>query len=226
MLKKFLPIIFLFAGFQANAAPILSVDFGTAVSPLETEGSFVGQSTLSQTHSTGLGDLMVSIGGDQLAFHNRGGIVDNGAMTYADLFTDWLYNNGPSVFAGTTNTLFTFSGDAIAANTAYDITFWAWDSHADGILNRNVSLTGQSGTTGSSTLNWTAGLAPISNTDYSNTSTYTSDALGFIRIEAIDNHHLRIPGLTISSASVPEPTTLVLLGLGLVGISFSRRKAA
>ncbi len=182
-------------GFGTQPTSSLKVDFGVGFP--EGDGSFVGQGVLSQAHPTPIGDLTVTIvGGD--GFYDRGAIADAPPFDHGDLYRDFAFNN-----YAPTSTIFQFSGPAIQPDAPFDITFWAWDSVSDGVVNRTTTFTGVSGTAGSGSIGWTQ-QRPASNTDYTDTTTYISDGSGVISVEAADNHHLRISGVEVALATFGE----------------------
>lgn len=204
------------------AAPILSVDFGTTASTLETDGPFVEQTNTNTEHNLGGGDtlrIQFTSGG----VFTRGLIADSGAFNYGDLYRDWYFDNNDS-------TTLEITGTVIFPSTTYSIRFWNYDTDTDTGMNRKTDYTGTVGTTGSGSIVWTAGAALTDNLQFSDTFDFTSDGTGKISIFIEDfvtsgpgTIAVRLPGLEISTAPVPTPAALPA-GLALIGLVAARRR--
>lgn len=200
-------------------AALLSVDFGTGGG--SPEPGFLGQTALSQTHSTANGDVTVTLSGTQ------GLIFDYASTTGTNtaLYRDFFFNNGSSFSMD-------LSGPGIQASSEYIVTFWSYyGGEANG---RETKLVATGTTTGTT-------LGPINFSDsppdalydyvaegsgdiYTATGNFISDPSGALTfsVESDENRPL-INGIEITpvSAPVPEPSSFVL---GLAGLALLLRR--
>jgi PEP-CTERM motif-containing protein len=232
-------ILFVFVAtlfISSNArATFLSVDFNN--SQQITENGFVSlwggnpDSFSSATYSTSEGNVTVtvSIAGGTTGFWNRDNTIltDDGAFTYAELYNDFVFSNEGGTIS------IDLSGPGILANVDYDITWYSLGNCCEpgpsmGVFQSDAA----SGTTGSTiSYTWDSAIVPTSNDQFAYTGTWSSTA-GTLGIDAlwVDNgisppggQNNRVNGFQIA-ISTPEPTSLILMSLGLLGLGFSRRK--
>jgi|GEM_PF-2298682 len=191
---------------SVNAA-LLAIDFNHNTSP--TESGFIGQNSSSVVHSTTAGNLTVSYSGQQGTFDRGvGATATHGTNT--DLYRDFIFDNS-------TTMVLTLSGPALSANTAYELTFYAFDEAQDS----SVSFAGTSGTAGSvGPIVSTADADITSLGQFAATGTFISDGAGILTITTGAGTRPRINGFSI----IPEPSTTALLGLGGLALILRRRK--
>ena len=179
-------------GYVAAVATNLSlkVDFqhtATASAP-ETQVGFFDfneQDAGSATYPTAAGPVTVALSGLDIllgGFYNRGGVANNGSLTYAGVYKDFAFKNGASPQSLT----LTLSGPGILPRERYRLTFYSYDDDAAG-SSHSVSFAGGSGTTGAAgPLAYTCGQDPSSNSAYAVTGFFKSDASGQISVVATD----------------------------------------
>lgn len=187
---------------SAHAA-VLSIDFGTGTSPVEP--GFTAQTTgTATTYSTSFGDISVASTGN---FFNRSA---GGTYTSAALYGDFNFINST-----TSAMTITLAGPGIAANTAYDLRFYSYDSqHGSG--GGTVTYTGVSGTGGSTSINYSNAFV----NDNASTATFTANGSGEIVIDVTGtNEGPRVNGLEV----IPEPSVALLGGIGLLALLRRRR---
>lgn len=201
---SFVTIAVAVMGFSAHAAQILAVDFGTA----GVEPGFVAQTSYNMTHVTSDGDVNVAIAGGPQGFY----VYTGPGGTNRDLFDDFVFDNsGPFTM--------TLSGPGISPDTDYDMTFWSYY----GVEARNTTITGISGTTGTTLgpIAWVS--TPTSLSDNSASGTFTSDSVGNLTF-SLGAGRPAINGFELNGPDVPEPSTAILAALGLMGFISRRRK--
>ena len=198
---------------SANAATILAIDFNNGSSPTET--GFIGQNSSGINHTTTAGDITVNFSGQQ-------GTFDRGASggTNNDFYRDFIFDN----FNDSPDMTLTLSGLGIAASTAYEMTFYAYDS---GDATRKTGFAGISGTTGTTlgpVISQDTGV-PDSLDEYAVTGTFTSDNSGSLTfgIDGLPNGGERTVLNGFSIAAIPEPSAALLGGLGLLALLRRRR---
>jgi hypothetical protein len=218
MLKKFLPILFLFAGFQANAAII---DFETATTssvggsdngnPYFEDGFELVAGTGSlfafedgwqdyrgSSNGTVVGGVYNGVVGASATLQitrTDGALFDLLSIDLAELFNDGDFAES-------------------AGSTVYVFTGWKTGPDAVNHIDLDGISDGLGGVGDFQTFNfghdWT-GLSGFSFSAHNPLDTlYGSYA-------AFDNMALEI-------SSVPEPSIIALFGLGLVGVGFARRR--
>lgn len=218
---------------SASDAALLSVDLDDS-DGITTETDFQSfahdTDTSSGSVSQSVGAFTVTFsdldtGGTNAGFTKRSSLSDSGAFTYADLYNDFAFDkSGPFTV--------TIEGGSLAANTAYDLRLFAYDFHSavyDAGTEVTMNYTPTSGTTGSAVaVTFTAGQTPVTNFEYSNVGTFTTNGSGQIIFEVSagtndksGNPRTYLNGLTI----IPEPLSAGLLGLGGLMLLLRRRAA-
>jgi hypothetical protein len=115
-------------------------------------------------------------------FYNRGGVVNNGSLTYAGLYKDFAFKNGASPQSLT----LILSGPAILPRERYTLTFYSYDDYSKS-GNHSVTFAGTSGTIGSAgPLAWTGGVDPTSNNAYTVSSVFKASASGTVTVSLTD----------------------------------------
>ena len=206
----------------ANAA-LLGVDFqnsnGVSVAGV-TQAGFVA---FDNTHSTGTGgtatygSFNVTVSGlDALngtieGLFNRGGVANGGALTFADIYNDFAFNNSNAPIT------LQLTGAGITPNTRYNLTFYSFDNLTSEPNTHMVSFTGTAGTTGSPALiNTTPASDPTTNGQYASTGTFTSNAAGVLTVQArnvgpiVANWGPRLNAFEIDLAPAAAPGTQAL----------------
>lgn len=177
---------------------LLRVDFQNSSGknvPAGTQPGFVsltdrhatGAGTASATFSTRNGRVTVALSGLDSTlsgfFNREPGISNSDTLTAAAIYNDFAFKNSGS---GQSLQL-TLSGDGIAANTDYSLTFYSYDA---GVATGNVHTVrceGIDGTVGEAPpIVYTIGAAPATNEQYSTTGTFTSDESGVLKMELTD----------------------------------------
>jgi hypothetical protein len=205
----------------ANAG-LINVDFqggnntyggqGVLGSASDTVWNPVANSGTSLLFSDGSGasSISVSVSGF-IANHS------NGAQTNP-ILNDWLYGNGSNPM--------TISIEGLAANSIFDLAFY------NGFYWQDFTIQGQPGLIASTRPNGSSSSisGPFSSDKYAILQSVMSDASGTITI--LDTPLSGVPygrnssiaGLQIQSVSVPEPSTLAIFALGMIGLASRRFK--
>ncbi len=240
MVNRCFSILVVLAMVSPAMAGFLNVDFqNTTISAAGvTQSGFSaftevdGANPSGKTFSTTEGSINLKVSGEDTAvggFYTRNTflLTNSGSFTYADLYNDFLFKNS------TTNQIeFVLSG--LAANKGYAVTFYSYDNSTDhnpmdptydGPASHSITFTGISGSGGSSSLSYTAGVAPpTTNSQYAVTAQFTSDSTGTLSIAGVDVAYVRINGLEIATVPVPEPSSLVLAITGVLAFIGIRRR--
>lgn len=165
----------------------------------------------SATYPTAAGDVTVALSGQDTLLggcFNRGGVVNDGNLTYAGVYKDFAFKNGTSPRSLT----LTLSGAGILPRERYALTFYSYDDDAVGGTH-SVSFAGGSGTTGSAgPLAYTCGQDPTSNTTYAVTGVFKSSASGTVTVTITDafmnssNTGVRLNAFEIVADFLPKGT--------------------
>lgn len=121
--------------------------------------------------------------------------------------------------------------------SAHSGTNYIWSNNgtslkmSDGLFDFN-SMWVRIGGSGFGTVNTAHGFlggVEIYNQEFAVVSTYSEITLNFLGIDAITfdampQFNLVMDDININAAAVPEPATLALVGLGLLGLGFGRRR--
>lgn len=229
MLKRIIPLAFVFSAFQANAAII--TDTGVSVV------SDNGDGTYTFTFDTGFTTDRLNKDGSGLTFSGYG--IDLTVTGSDDVIQDWPAHGGLGVDGGA-------GGDNLAGAEwlRFDIGGGLFDfvgfslngSHQDEFAD-NYPCNAVNATTSSwaGQRGWCAQdqdvahavYADIYDDDYPNHNDKYDD-VSWVSFTQYDSRHTfsgYIESFTIRASAVPEPGSLALLGLGLAGLGFSRRKA-
>jgi hypothetical protein len=206
MFRKLLPILFLFTGFQANAVLIGNLTYdGTYISG---DGrTYLGLNTIASW------DYATTLAATQVGGQYEGFRIANTAD--ADFFIGSLFGSRSDGCSNTT----TF---ALWHNCG-DITGWTdgmFGANFDGFFDTLLYYAPNSKYAGYLQINRSLGVGQIET---------------FIPIGDTDKYSDRSPGSTVTLymswllvkdtvVSVPEPSIIALMGLGIFGIGFARRR--
>ncbi len=234
MIKKFLPIVFLFAGSQANAAIIsgnVTTDAGVAV-------NLSGMEWMSFDHMDG-GTDYTSFGKTVASYSDAGSVwAQNGwELATQQQVTD-LYNS-----LGLTSYRNILNGDGVDflqqnfgsvthGAAAHDSSYYSDNAH---IRDRSLGVfdSGTVGTLGYLLIesDWEINRVdkdPDDHFDYNfyrimHDYAYLNESWAADSWPGSEDH---IGGFFVRTSSVPEPSIIALFGLGLIGLGFARRRKA
>jgi hypothetical protein len=200
-------VVFLSSMSLLKAQVLLSVDFN-GVFYNTTQSGFSGiYVPASNTYSATIGSYSFDFlgAGGSTANSWQNGSIPSG--TYAPLYTDYLDVNG---FNGYTLTL-----GGLSANTTYSLTLW-FSNNTGYDLNGSV--------TGSYTFYTSPSAANL--TDNAFTTDVTTNGSGQIvgTFMAMGYGTGGLNGFQISAVSVPEPSTVASMGLGLAFLALRLRR--
>lgn len=211
------------------ASPALALpalfDFGNG--PVQDGWAGVDQSTRTGT-SEGIQLTLDPVGSqvaNPLGNRDRGGA--NGGGDENDMWRDFFFTGIDQAEGGSSTPLdqrgFDITLEGLVADEVYDVTFWAWDVLSSGGAGRFGQVNGgeiyrfASGDTAPETLD-----------DLALTVQITADATGsaLIEIRSSSSPIVVAPflnGMRVDLSVIPEPSTTLLLGLGLGALGLHRR---
>jgi hypothetical protein len=197
MLKKLLPLIFLFAVFQANAQVITTTsDYAGFYTDLK--GPIT--TPFSAAHPVNGYDNMAAVTGEADVYYSN-----------FDHVGSWSHRLGPAYF--TLNSLFIGAAwgniDAVIAGYLDDVVIYSKD------IKLTISPTDL-------LLDWT-GIDQFTVTRDISTFVATQSTCTALGCNQATYGSFRI-NEALTPATVPEPSIIALFGLGLVGIGFARRR--
>lgn len=207
-----LPLALVFA-LWCNAAQALPALFDFGRGPVQDGWAQVTTSTLSAT-SEGVGLTLVPQG-NPLEDRDRG--LSNGGGAENDMWRDFFFINAEDTSISPADRGFDITLTGLVPDAIYDVTIWAFD----------VSSTGRSS-------RWngelqTIGIDPPETLDDETlTIQVTADAAGTALVVARSssspiNTAPFVNGMRVEFSAIPEPSTALLMGLGLLGLASGRR---
>lgn len=164
------------------------------------------------------------------ALFDSNSLADSGVFDFADLYNDFAYTNHP-------DTGFNLTLNGLAAAAQYDIRFYSSARFNDDFwfaTDMTNIFTPVVGSGNAVSVTWDRQNDPTSNLQDSAMGTFMSSENGELSfnitgiVAASDgkgNPFVRLNGLDLTQSPVPEPTTMLLFGLGLLGlVGVSRKK--
>ncbi len=215
---------------SSGVAQILSLDFGSGgnVEPGFTE--FTLSNGASQTFGAITVSLATNGNGDSehLAARDRSAPSSNGAFTQGNLLRDFIFTDG------TTPTCLTNGGcegidmtiSGLDANTSYDFVLWSNEGATLGIHPEFVADWTANGAAIPALTDYTpGGPAPTSDlNDFRTEFSATTNGLGEVLLTGLDAGDFRSAHMINGLQIIPEPTSVTLLGLGLLSLAATARR--
>jgi hypothetical protein len=207
---------------KVTSAALLAVDFGRVISgsPTAVQPGFSGMAgaPVEGTRTENFGIYTVTVTGE--GFYSSPATID---PSVAALYSDYYYHNSPVNGVGVA-----LSISGVAANTDYDLTLWSYDG--DQIFSATPTAWGPlsgSNTTGTSgsIVNF-AIPTPTSLAEYATTIrvTSTTTTLDIFGTTTAGGGGTRLNGFELNP--VPEPSTVILVGIGVAMALVYRRTSA
>ncbi|MEZ4355692.1 MAG: PEP-CTERM sorting domain-containing protein [Myxococcota bacterium] len=207
---------------QASALPAL-FDFGDG--PVQT--GWVGVTTTGLAATSEGIQLSILPLGNPLGARDRG--AQNGGGDENDMWRDFFFIGTEDESIPPADRGFDITLSGLVADATYDVTLWAFDFPS---VNAGVFGPPRNGDWNGEILNFgsTSNTAPESLDEYTLTIRVVADATGTALVQGRSANGPTIAspflnGLRVDVAAVPEPTTALLMGLGLLALATRRRSA-
>jgi hypothetical protein len=214
---KFLAFSVAAAAFSsgAQATVIQTVGAGTAVTNVEATADFENQSALFANPYVEGG---MSFSRTGLTFNNNGCGYAGCSGSFPGFSGNYMYGTGSGGYFDMVSLSGLFTGLEFNAHWSSGAMPFIWETYRVGVLTGSGtgtvapgSVLGFADASGFDRLKWTSTYSGLPAASF----TSTANAPAFDNVKA-----------QFSSNDIPEPGTLALLGMGLIGFAFARRKSA